>query len=414
MKELFPGYYKPHPGKLREMWSTGLISLDTNVLLDVFRVSEETAGQLLNTLERLQPRLWLPFHVAQEYHVLVDSVVAEQAKPYEETVKRLDSLLATLVSSRSHPFVDDALLTDTKTLFDRLNSALTERRKRLESLLNDNPLKERISTIFEGCVGEQLSAEELTRIYEKGAVRFDQKVPPGYADKDKPEPERYGDLIIWESFLAKLAGVNKPGLLVTSDTKEDWFLRISGKTIGPRPELIAEMRLRAGVDFYLYATPGFLRYANEFLNAGIAPDAIREVQDLETARIKRIDGPHSDLNIRVHRAIAILRDDFDLHFRTSRPGEEPRYVDGVVFIFTPGADTAGFFRALGDLGGNHGLHSYPDGVNLGVMRFREPLTPQAVNEAVRGAEIAGYGAVLDVRWIVQWSPLAEERRVRPD
>lgn len=285
MKDLFPGYYKPSAETLRDMWGRGVICVDTNVLLDVFRVSDDTARQLLDTLERLSQRLWLPHHVAQEYHSHVDAIVAEQVKPYDEAGKRIEGLLESLASPRSHPFVDDALLNEARDFFKRLNAGLAQRRERIEGLLSDNALKERISKLFSGKVGDKLSNEETERICREGADRFDRKIPPGYADKkDKPEPQRYGDLIIWESLIVKLANEKRPGIFVTSDVKEDWFLRVSGKTIGPRPELVSEVKARAGVDFYLYATPGFLGYANEYLNAGVRPEAIREVQALEADR----------------------------------------------------------------------------------------------------------------------------------
>jgi hypothetical protein len=306
MKELFPGYYRPSPAKLEEMWSTGIISLDTNVLLDVFRVSDATADQLLSTLEQLHSRLWLPYHVAKEYHTHVDSIVADQVKPYDEAMKRMDVLLDSFGSTRNHPFLDDTLLAELRALFSKLNTSLRGRRDRMERLLSDNPLKERIATLFTGRIGEPLSAEDLDRIYQEGAQRFDSKVPPGYADKkDKPEPQRYGDLVIWESLIAKLVQENKPSLFVTSEVKEDWFLRISGKTVGPRPELISEMRSRAGVDFFLYATPAFLSYANEFLNAGVQPEAIREVQDLQVVRRQRFHEMHRASHL-VRRTIAAL------------------------------------------------------------------------------------------------------------
>lgn len=145
MRDLFPGYYRPTPAALAHIWNTGLITLDTNVLLDVFRVSDATAGQLLSTLEQLHARLWLPYHVAKEYHAHVEHIVAEQVKPYDEAMKRMETLLDSFASPRSHPFIDDDLLASTRVLFTRLEGVLRERRGRIEGLLSDNSLKERIA-----------------------------------------------------------------------------------------------------------------------------------------------------------------------------------------------------------------------------------------------------------------------------
>jgi PIN domain-containing protein len=288
MKDLFPGHYTPAADVLRNMWRDGLISVDTNVLLDVFRVSDETARQLLGTLERLRDHLWLPYQVAKEYHSRVEIVIAEQTKPYDEASKQLSALLLAFNAPRNHPFLDAALLRDTQALFEKLEKGLQQRRASLQELLNQNPLKERIAVLFDGRVGAPFTPAELDAIYGEGRDRYERHIPPGFADgKDKPEPQRYGDLVIWKSLLAKLGAAKVPGIYVTSDVKDDWFHRVAGRTIGPRPELIEEMKREAGIAFHIYTTLSFLQYANEFLDAGVGQDAIKEVQELEQVRRRR-------------------------------------------------------------------------------------------------------------------------------
>jgi hypothetical protein len=170
-----------------------------------------------------------------------------------------------------------------------MKPSLKARKGKVLDLLVNNPLKERIASLFEGRVGKPFSTEELNAIYHEGKDRFAAELPPGYADrKDKPEPRCYGDLVIWKAVIAHIGGQKRPCLMVTADVKEDWFLRISGRTIGPRPELIAEMAEAAEQRFYMYSTAQFLQLAGEYLGTDIPESAIREVRDVARARVQRV------------------------------------------------------------------------------------------------------------------------------
>ena len=71
-----------------------------------------------------------------------------------------------------------------------------------------------------------------------------------------------------------------PLILITDDVKEDWWLRINGKTIGPRPELISEMQHEASVDFYIYKTDQFMEHSNKINKKNISTAALDEVRDV--------------------------------------------------------------------------------------------------------------------------------------
>jgi hypothetical protein len=73
---------------------------------------------------------------------------------------------------------------------------------------------------------------------------------------------------------------NKPIILTTDDQKDDWWRIEKGKTLGPRPELIEEIRSKAGVAFYMYNASQFLIYAKEFLGFSVEQKAIDEVADV--------------------------------------------------------------------------------------------------------------------------------------
>ncbi len=57
MRDLFPGYYQTTEADFRKLWQSCVFSVDANVLLDVFRYSEETSIALRNLSTTLRQLL---------------------------------------------------------------------------------------------------------------------------------------------------------------------------------------------------------------------------------------------------------------------------------------------------------------------------------------------------------------------
>ena len=67
MKDLFRGYYSPTNDELDRMWNEGLIVLDTNALLNLFRYTESTRAEFLTVLQAIAEQLWIPHQIALEF-----------------------------------------------------------------------------------------------------------------------------------------------------------------------------------------------------------------------------------------------------------------------------------------------------------------------------------------------------------
>lgn len=70
MRSNFLGFYSLSKELLDEVWGNAVLILDTNVLLDFYRVSPDTQSDLLRVVKYYaeQNRLWIPYQVATEYH----------------------------------------------------------------------------------------------------------------------------------------------------------------------------------------------------------------------------------------------------------------------------------------------------------------------------------------------------------
>jgi hypothetical protein len=84
MKKSFPGYYQPSDNELKQIWENCVFVIDANVLLNLYRYTPSTSEELINILEKVSDRLWLPHQAALEYHKNRLNVIQQQTDTYEK------------------------------------------------------------------------------------------------------------------------------------------------------------------------------------------------------------------------------------------------------------------------------------------------------------------------------------------
>jgi hypothetical protein len=277
MRKLFPGHYSPTEKEFEKIWQEGLIIFDTNVLLDLYRYSENTVKSLVEVMDSLEDRIWIPFQVSKEYHKNLNTVISDQVRKYESSIKTLTEFKKQIDEKRSHPFLSEALTTEIEDFCSKFDKELEDKKVTVKQLIISNPTKEKLADLLEGKIGDELSREELEKIYLEGEKRYKDQIPPGFGDVKKPTPDRYGDLIFWKEILKKNSEINYPILLVTGDKKDDWYLKELGLTIGPRPELVEEIKKSKDNLFYIYPTDKFLTYSKQYLQTKVDDETIKEV-----------------------------------------------------------------------------------------------------------------------------------------
>ncbi len=321
MREQFSGYYAPTDQEYERLWQEGLIALDTNVLLDLYRLPASARDELLAVLELLKDRLWIPYQVALEFQRLRLTVIASERKVTEDALTEANDLFDQIRDRVGSLQIDKrGLGLDAKPLIDGLKLANDKLIEAIESVHKAqldiaivDPVRERLDTLLTGKIGPAPANQtDLDGLSENGQERYDNKIPPGFADADKDKNpaeatfyhdsltyrRKFGDLVLWRQLIrhAKDAG-KKVVLLVTSDRKEDWWWRERGKTIGPRPELAREMKREAEVElFWMYSSAQFLENAKRFTQAKVSDLSVSELK--EVARLR----PQRDYAFEVRRA----------------------------------------------------------------------------------------------------------------
>jgi hypothetical protein len=284
LRSHFPEYYRPSDDEFEALWSSCLFIFDTNVLLNLYRYKGATRNQYFDILAAIakEGRLWIPHQVGLEYHERRPDVICEQESACQDLEQQLQEA-SRLVPTRlglSEP--------QTTAVCGAINEAIKQvakGRKSRVGYLIDDPIRERLSALLEGCVGEPYAPDALKALHKEAELRFARSVPPGYEDMKKGEIEvSDGDFILWRQTLDKAKSASVPIVLVTDDGKDDWWHRRAGKTMGPRPELIREMATEAQVPFYLYKPEQFLGFAAPRFGVRLRDEAVDDVKKVAQSR----------------------------------------------------------------------------------------------------------------------------------
>lgn len=332
MRDVSPGRYRPTNQDFDRMWEEGLFILDANVLLNLYRYSDETRGELVAVLHGIKERLWLPYQAANEFLTRRLDVIHQKRKDYEKLCEGLEEARDEVEDKMKRLHRDQVveaedLVKKVRRALDELLAHLEKRGEGLPDESNspdDDEVWRILDELFLGRIGNPYSSERRKKLLEEGRRRYEDRVPPGYMDQDKDKGKddrdggerRFGDFLVWCQILDKAEQEKRPVVFVTDDRKEDWWWKSHGKTIGPRPELVEEARHKAGVLFHMYRPDRFMAEASErgLVEKAVSEEAIGEAKELASLEGDTIE-PYGywqtledDLNVRARRSqIDLLR-----------------------------------------------------------------------------------------------------------
>lgn len=251
--------------EIDEIWRKAVLTVDTNVLLDLYRYHPKTRDSILKSIEIFKDRLWLSHQAAVEFFRNRTKVISSSRKDFEEGKRVIESLS---VEINNH--IDKLVKSNrtiSKDLVDKIKCGISAKIKDIIESENDlsnkisysdDTIIEEIIRLFNKNIGEDFAPDEIKKITETAKERLDKKIPPGYEDHDKDPNKQFGDYFLWEQILRYGEKEKKPIILVTSERKEDWWEKVSGETIGLRPELKKEAWERLNNHILVYQTENFL------------------------------------------------------------------------------------------------------------------------------------------------------------
>ncbi|WP_416056731.1 PIN-like domain-containing protein [Stenotrophomonas maltophilia] len=306
MKALFEGYYDPAESDIRALWADALIVLDTNVLLNLYRVPEKARKEIMNLLESQRERLWIPYQVAAEFQrnrlkALKDEY--DKAKSLATTISKAH--VAFKQAIQSVQFSERGSSAEVDPLMKKISDGVMELSKLADGLAQsyvspkeEDPVAEFLTNLLDGKVGGRPgSQEELDALYRDASEMYSIGAGPGHLDQAKAGDKyvadgliydrQYGDYVLWSQLLNYCKETEPAGvLLITSDVKEDWWLdtkSVSG--LRPQPELVMDIRRRGGVSsFWMYTLVDFVKQSQNYLKSGVSDDTITDVEQVDHYR----------------------------------------------------------------------------------------------------------------------------------
>jgi len=281
MKSQFVGYFRPKDTELSELWANCIFAIDANVLLNLYRYSSATRAELEKALNSFKDRVYIPHQAAKEFLKNRLIVTAGQANEYSKAIGAINDLLSKLSSTDRHPFLPEGQMPEFEEYAEKLTNVLKEQQDSLLENFSNDEILDYVDQLFDGKTGASYNKEELEKIEIEGEHRYEKDIPPGYKDGKKDgsgDPLRkYGDLILWKQVIDHAKTTKKPIILITDDKKEDWWLEQSGRTIGPRPEIIEEFYSNSEQKFWMYSVDRFLQEAAKSMKETVSQDIIDEI-----------------------------------------------------------------------------------------------------------------------------------------
>ena len=246
MQKHFPGFYPLEEVRIKDLTKKATIVLNSDVLLDLFRLRPEDAACFVSLLksEAIRDKLWMPYDIAWLYHKKVDEEIQRQIDHTNSILSHLSSCGEAVKACKKYPYLDEGLISELQFVTNRVTETCQKEMDTLSKSLKNSEIKNSLRELFDGKIGESYSEGELDNIYQTGEERYKNLEPPGYESEYSVEKRvHYHDLIIWEQMLAYAQnGENKcKGILfVTGRARPDWYYVVNGETISTRHELINE------------------------------------------------------------------------------------------------------------------------------------------------------------------------------
>ncbi|MET9471031.1 PIN domain-containing protein [Streptomyces sp. NPDC002922] len=289
----FSGYATPSPGDWKSALGSGTIVVDTNVLLNLYRYSNDARDAFLSVFNTLGQRLWVPNQVMSEFWRNRESAIEDPRKQLDQSKSALRGDLGKAVE-KLRAWANRVSLDrrEAGLLENRLAESFEEVIGLMEKVVDNSGLgmqrdtsKDRViaelAGLLMGKVGLPLSKGDHDTAVALGKQRIAAKIPPGYMDKKKDsrgDDSEVGDYLVWHQL--KLEAKRRGGdfLFVTGDFKEDWWRIRNNMPIGPRNELSEEFLGETESRFFMLKPEQLLVLAREHLQVEVSEVSVQNVE----------------------------------------------------------------------------------------------------------------------------------------
>lgn len=289
MRERFPWYFFEQDD-YDAAWERGILTVDTNVMLDLYRYNKSTREALLSALESFKGRFWISHQTSKEFvknrRVVINDMkndFEKAKKPIGDVEKAIEAAASSIRGCRIIPKeLSEDFEKDVQKACQAIREGIDKERTEIPDYEDEDEIVQRLEVALAGRIGTE--PDDIDDDLKEAQRRKTEKIPPGYMDDDKDGMGFAGDYLMWKQILSHCSDNKTPMLLVTSETKEDWWEKRSGKTLNPRLELLQEAFEKTGQKVLIYHTDQFLRLHQERTGGVTDEKALEEIREYSLAR----------------------------------------------------------------------------------------------------------------------------------
>lgn len=269
-----------------EVWKNAIVTVDANVLLDLYRLETNACGALLVELKRFAGRIWISDMASREFFRSRESVINGVTTTYETARAELKGIRTAIEKLKSHRVIDSEVIDDLKNAFvDGMRIAdekIDQAKDRRPDYLRDDPILTELLELFDGATGEVFPPEEHSKLINDAAARKKAGIPPGLTDDVITGDLAYGDFFVWKQILRHASQQKKPIIFITSEKKADWFSGKKGGLEGPKQELLREAWEETGQRVLILQTDNFLQQSQVRNEVQVNELAVQEIRNVNT------------------------------------------------------------------------------------------------------------------------------------
>ena len=284
----FEGYRTRTDAELNDALTSGLIAVDANVLLNLYRFRLKTARDLIRVLTWFEDRLVVPHQAVSEFwrnRRTVTSTTARATKDAGDAIGAATGKIVSALESWSkligldRPELD-GWLDEVESFADTLRERLSEHQPASPAGDGRDVILGELATLLDGRVTSALPVAEWEAAVQEGRRRVENEIPPGFRDAvkessaDRPEGPA-GDYLVWRQATTAAEAAGRDLIILTSEEKDDWWWKHREELLGPHPALALEFHRLTGRKLFLLRPIELLESAAA-LNVDVDPDSLED------------------------------------------------------------------------------------------------------------------------------------------
>ena len=256
------------------------IVFDTNVLLAAYQWRNATKEQIEKIINKFynENKLKYSMQVIKEFSKNRVFLIRERINDVANEMDMLTNVtplekLIPILNGKEIYMKTQEIQKDYIRYINLYRDQLKIIKDELKKLVSDDSFFNLIYNTAQGNIIKNYTNDELEELKIEGRRRFENKIPPGFKDKNKTNGNEYGDYILWKELMSLKSNV----IFVSNDEKADWCLKSDdGEILTTNLELLKEFFEETGGKNFIHIP--IIKLA-QLLNQNINQDVLADLSE---------------------------------------------------------------------------------------------------------------------------------------